>query len=347
MATGIAMQGLSAAIVLTAIEKITKMISDAEGKLDTQVDRAIEQALRKIPDKPESIKANYSDSYGIATGALGNASVAGNGHRKPTVPEMVNQAVVTFFEDYTQVIDKLFPGLLGAGQDADRFVRDALQSAVGVSYSELVDRTGADTVFALARKAAYQQERETFDAAATAGHRFAPGVSLNAVARLHAESTQKAAEAIAAAHAARLDQERSDKLRLVRAEIDQRMDRIKQMQSKVAEAFRLKMQARGLWINDQNAVLDASGRQSALSAQFQAQIAEAAQAAAARRHASVVSAYEVSDRAMDIGKLRLLNGQEIVDLLGSMIATLQNQIRASGTYSGSERDVTDWDSLLA
>lgn len=347
MATGIAMQGLSAAIVLTAIDKITTMIGDAEGRLASKIEPAIQRAIRTIPSEPDSVRASYADSRAAAQGALGGASIAGGAPTAGAVPVLVDQAVVSFMDDYTAVMDTLFPGLLTAGEDADRFVQSALESAIGVSYSEQVDRTGADTVFALARKAAHQQERDVLDSAAAAGHRFAPGVAMNALARLHAESTQEAAQAIVAAHAARLEQERADKMRLVRAEIGQRMDRIKQLQSKVAEAFRLKMQARGLWVNDQNAVIDAWNQQFALSAQFQARVADAARTAAARRHASVVNAYEVSDRALDIGRLRLMNGQEVVDLLGNMIATLQNQIRASGSYSGSERDVSDWDSILA
>jgi len=48
-----------------------------------------------------------------------------------------------------------------------------------------------------------------------------------------------------------------------------------------------------------------------------------------------------------VGRLKMMNGQELVDLLGQMVGTLLNQVRASGSYNGTERDVTDWDSVLA
>ncbi|RYF38589.1 MAG: hypothetical protein EOO27_50555, partial [Comamonadaceae bacterium] len=334
------MQGLSAAIVLTAIEKITDMIKDAESKLESKVEPAIQNAIRGIPAQPESVKAAYGDSAGKARSALSSATITAATPTFSDVPTLVDSAVMSFYEDYTGAMEQLFPGLLAAGEQADRFIQSALQSAIGVSYSEQVDRTGADTVFALARKAAFQQERETFDVAGAAGHRFAPGTALNAITRIHAESTQQAADAIAAAHASRLDQERSDKMRLVRAEIGQRMDRIKKIQSQVADAFRMKMRASGMWVNDQNAVIDAWNNTHVMPVQFQARMADMLREVTARRHASVVGAYEVSDRAVDIGRLRLGNGQEIVDMLGNMIATLQNQIRASGSYSGTERDIT-------
>ena len=347
MATGIAMQGLSAAIVYTAIDRITKMIADAESRLSTKVDPAINRVIRNISLKPDEVQALYSNSRAQAAGALSSATIVGQGPSVSAVPALVEKAVASFFDGYTGVMDDLFPGLFDAGESADRFVRGALESAVGVSYSEQVDSTAPDTVFALARKQAHQQERDTLDLTAAAGHRFAPGVAINAIARIHAESTQGAAEAIVAAHAARTEQERLDKMRLVRAEIGQRMDRVKQLQSKVAEAFRMKMQAQGLWVNDQNAVIDAWNGQYAMSAQFQSRVTQLLREAAGRRHASVVGGHQVSDRAIDIGKLRMSNGQEIVDLLGNMIATLQNQIRANGSYSGSERDVTDWDAVLS
>lgn len=347
MATGIAFQGLSAAIVITAIEKITRMMQDAENRMNTKIGTAIEQVIDSIPKKPDEILANYPDSRALASTALTPASISGNGPSVGSVDTLIDQAVVSFFEDYTSVIDGLFPGLLQAGEDADRFVRNAFESAVGVSYSELVDSAGADTVFALARKQAHQQERDTLDAAGAAGHRFAPGFALQAIGRLHAESTQAAAEAIAAAHASRLEQERSEKIRMVQAEIGQRMDRVKKLQSQVAEAFRMKMRAHGQWVGDQNAVIDSWNSQRIMPAQFDARVGQLLREVTNRRHASVVGGYSVSDRAMDIGKLRLMNGQEIVDLLGNMVTTLQNQIRANGSYSGSERDITDWNSVLA
>ncbi len=347
MATGIAMQGISAAIVIEAINKIGKMISDADAMMADKIEPAINNAIDKIPNRPDALKANYSDSRSAAAGALGGASVVGSGPNIAPPPALIESAVVSFFEDYTTVIDELFPGLSQAANDADAFISAALASVVGVSYSEQVDRSAAETAFALARKQAHAQEREVLDAASAAGHRFAPGTALNAIARLHAESTRAGHEAIVAAHAARLQQERSDKMRLVRSQIDMRMDRVRKLHQQTAEAFRLKLKARGMWINDQNAVIDATNSQYAINAQFQARVAALLKDVAARRHNSAVSALEIGDRKLDIGRLKMMNGQELVDLLGQMVGTLLNQIRANGSYNGTERDVTDWDSILA
>lgn len=348
MATApIGFQGLSAAIVLTAIDKIDKMVADVDSRISSKVGPSITQAIARVPRRPDEVLANYDDSRAQAAGALNSAGIAGSRPSAPSMPTLIEEAVASFFDDYTGVIDGLFPGLMEAGGDADHFVRDALQSVIGVSYSEQVDAARADTVFALARKQAHQQERDTLDLAAAAGHRFAPGVAINAIARVHAESTQGAAEAIAAAHAARLEQERAEKIRMVRAEIAQRMDRIKKLQSQVAEAFRMKMRAQGLWVSDQNSVIDAWNGKFTMTAQFEARVAQMVQEAAARRAASVVGAHRVNDRALEIGRLRVMNGQEIVDLLGNMATTLQNQIRSHGSYRGTERDATNWDAMLS
>ncbi len=346
MANGIAYQGLAAAVVLTAIDKITKMVGQTDDKLDAKIKASVLNVINNIPTKPESLQAKRSDSQGEVASALASANLDGLGLGKSNLPSLLDQALFTFFDDYTSVLDRLFPGLMSAGQDADAFVRSALQSALGVSYSETVDSAQPETVFLMARKQAFAQERATLDAAAAAGHRFAPGTAINAIARLHADSMQAGAEALMAAHAARVQQERNDKIRLVRAEIGQRMDRVKTLQSKVAEGFRIKMRARGLWLGDQDAVIDAWNGQAAAKAQFDARLDQLLREATARRHASVVAGYEVSDRAVDIGKLRLATGQEVVDVLGNMATTLQNQIRANGSYGGTERDVTNWDDVL-
>lgn len=347
MATGgIAMQGISAAIVLTAIDKITDMVKDADAALDAKVGPAVEQVIADIPAQPDSVKANYTNSYDKVAGALGGSSVAGSGPNVEPLPAIINEAVGTFFSNYLTVLDQLFPGLSAAGDDADAFIAAALASTVGVSYSDLVDRTPGETAFLMARKQVFLQEREALDTAAAAGHRFAPGATMDMLARLHGEGTQSAMAALQQAHAARLEQERSDKMRLIRAQIGTRMDRVKKVQQQTAEAFRLKLRARGMWISDQNAVIDAANNRVALNAQFKARIDAARREAASRLHGSVVSALEVGDRSVDLGKLKMMNGQELVDMLGNMAATLLNQIRASGSYNGREDDRTDWDSVL-
>ncbi|AEF89719.1 hypothetical protein DelCs14_2707 [Delftia sp. Cs1-4] len=344
--TGIAMQGLSAAIVYTAIDKIGTMINDAAGRMQSKIGPAITQIIDGIPDYPEVAKAKHSNSLSAVLTALGPASVGASGPAVGQLPLLVEQAVGTFFTGYSSVVNDLFPGLLDAGADADAWIQSALTSAVGTTYIESVDRVAGDTAFALARKDAWAGERDLLDAAAASGHRFAPGATHNAIARLHAESTRAAADAIAATHAARLREERETKMRLVRAELDQRMDRIKQLHQQTAQAFRDKLRARGLWISDQDAVIDSYNRSYALPAQFNARLAQLAQEAAQRHYKSTADALQISDVAVDVAKLKMANGQEIVDFLGNMITTLNNQVRASGSYSGSERDVTDWDSIL-
>lgn len=348
MATGgIAMQGLSAAIVLTAIDKITDMVKDADALLDSQVGPVVERVIADIPSQPDSVKANYAASYDKVVGATGGTAVSGAAPGIDPLPAVIDGAVGTFFSNYLTVLDQLFPGLSAAGDDADAFIAAALASTTGVSYSELVDRTPGETAFLVARKQTFMQEREALDAAASAGHRFAPGATMDMIARLHGEGTQSALAALQQAHSARLEQERADKMRLIRSQIGTRMDRVKKVQQQTAEAFRLKMRARGMWVSDQNAVIDAANNKINLNAQFKARIDAARREAASRLHGSVVSALEIGDRSVDLGKLKMMNGQELVDMLGNMAGTLLNQIHASGSYRGSERDATDWDSILA
>ncbi|MDZ4233194.1 MAG: hypothetical protein U1C73_05430, partial [Dietzia sp.] len=133
----------------------------------------------------------------------------------------------------------------------------------------------------------------------------------------------------------------------VRASVDSRMGRVRRIQSQVAEAFKLKMRARGLWVNDQNAVIDAANNKIVMGAQFRARVDALLREAASALNSSVVAGLNAGDRDLQIGRLKMSNGQELVDLLGSMITTLFNQVRASGSYSGTERDVTDWETLLA
>ena len=114
MATGgIAMQGISAAIVIEAINKISKMIADADALMAAKVEPAINRAISEIPDRPDSLVASYSDSRSTVRGALSKATVLGSAPVIASPPALIEQAVVSFFEDYTTVIDGLFlPALL-------------------------------------------------------------------------------------------------------------------------------------------------------------------------------------------------------------------------------------------
>lgn len=345
--TGTAMQGISAAIVYTAIDRISEMINTADTAMGRSIDKEINAALSGIPGKPDAADANYRQEYNASSGALKNATLDGKTPDIDRMPLFLENVVGSFFEDYIDKMDALFPGLGQAGADADAFVRAALASAVGVSYNEVVDSTPANTAFLLARRQAYAQERQALDAAAAAGHRFAHGQVLEGLARMHGASVSAATEAVTRAHAERLAQERAEKMRLARVSLDASMSRIRKIHEQVAEAFKLKLRARGMWVNDQNQVVDAYNNVTAMNERFYNQTAELMRTVATRRFGLDFDERAAKDRAEVIGKLKMANANEVVDLFGNAVTTLMNQVHAKGTYSGTERDVTDWDSILA
>lgn len=344
---GTAMQGMSAAIVLNAIDKISGMINNADGAMQRAIDSEINAALHAIPGRPDTASASYREQFYSVQGALDDANLDGKDPDIDRMPLFLDNVVGSFFADYTDKLDALFPGLGQAGADADAFARAALASAMGMSYSEQVDSTPAETAFLLARRQAFAQEREALQTAAQAGHRFAHGHVMEALARMRGESVANATEALTRAHAARLEQERSEKMRLVRAQLDTSMQRIKKLQQQVAEAFKLKLRARGMWINDQNAVVDSANNIYALNPKFDAFTTGLMRRTATRRFGLEFGMAEVRDRDDFLGKLKMANANEVVDLFGNMVTTLMNQVQAKGGYSGTERDVTDWDSILA
>lgn len=125
------------------------------------------------------------------------------------------------------------------------------------------------------------------------------------------------------------------------------MDRVKRLHQQVAEAFRLKLRARGMWINDQNAVVDAANNIIALNERFNSQVSELMRRMAARRFGLKFDEAAARDRDDFLGKLKMANANEVVDLFGNAVTTLMNQVQGKGAYNGQERDMTDWDSLLA
>ncbi|EER61555.1 hypothetical protein AcdelDRAFT_0890 [Acidovorax delafieldii 2AN] len=345
--TGIAAQGISAAIVYTAIDRISEMIGVADEAMRGNIDKEINAVLRGIPGRPDAMDANYGGEFYAAKSALAKADLAGKTPDIDRMPLFLDNAVGSFFEDYLAKMDALFPGLGAAGADADAFVRAALASAVGVSYNEQVDSTPANTAFLLARRQAYAQERQVLDAAASAGHRFAHGQALEGLARMHGGSVATSTEAITRAHAERLAQERAEKMRMATASLDASMRRVRKIHEQVAESFKLKLRARGMWINDQNQVVDASNNITGMNERFYAQTAELMRRTATRRFGLDFDERASKDRAEVLGKLKLANASEVVDLFGNMVTTLMNQVSAKAGYSGTERDGTDWDSIMA
>lgn len=345
--TGIAMQGISAAIVYTAIDRISEMITTAETAMARYVQSEVNAALQGIPKRPDAADANYGVEYSSANGALSGADLQGKNPNLDRLPMFLDNVVGSFFDDYLAKMDLLFPGLGAAGADADAFVRSALASAVGVSYDEQVDRAGADTAFALARRQAFAQERQMLDAAAAAGHRFAHGQVLEALARMHGASVGTATDAATRAHAERLAQERSEKMRLAKVSLDANMRMIRKIHDQVAEALKLKLRARGMWINDQNQVVDSSNNIVGMNERFRTQVTELMRRTAARRFGLDFDERAAKDREELLGKLKIANANEVVDMFGNIVTTLMNQVQGKGGYQGQERDVTDWDSILA
>lgn len=341
------MPGISAAIVINGISKISGMIANADAAMQRNIGREINAALRAIRGSPDASKVNFKEQASVVRGALGDAKLEGENPNIDRMPLFLENVIGSFFEDYIGKLDALFPGLGMAGADADAFVRAALTSAVGMSYNEVVDSTPGHTAFLMAQRQAFAKEREMLDTAAGAGHRFAPGQALETIARMRGASVAAATEALTQAHAQRLEQERSEKMRLARASMDASMDRVKRLHQQVAEAFRLKLRARGMWINDQNAVVDAANNIIALNARFDSQVSELMRRTAARRFGLKFDEVATLDRDDFLGKLKMANANEVVDLFGNAVTTLMNQVQAKGAYNGLERDVTDWDSLLA
>jgi hypothetical protein len=348
MATGgIGFQGISAAIVYTAIDRISEMILTADEAMRAAINKEINGALAGMSARPDVMDAYYSDQYNSAQGALSDATIDGEDPHIDIMPMFLDNVVGSFFEDYTDKLDMLFPGLGAAGADAVEFARRALASSIGMSYNEFVDQTPIDTAFLMAQRDTLAQERDILEAAAAAGHRFAPGKAMDALARLHGGSVATATEAMKQVYAARLAQERSEKMRMAAASIDTSMQRIKKLHQQVAEAFKLKLKARGMWINDQNQVVDSANNVYAMNEKFNTALTALMRKTATRRFGLKFDELAAKDRADFIGKLKMMNANEVVDLFGNMVTTLMNQVSGKGAYNGTERDGTDWDSILA
>jgi hypothetical protein len=344
---GIGFQGINAAIVYTAINRITEMMMTADAAMRDKVDKEINGALDSMNGRPDVSGVDYGDKIDSAESALADANLEGPDPNIDVMPMFLDNVVGSFFEDYTDKLDILFPGLGAAGADAEEFVRRALASAIGMSYNEVVDSTPAETALQMARRQAYSQEREILTSAGMAGHRFAPGAAMDALARLHGNSIAQATEALTRAHAQRLEQERTEKMRLVRVQLDTSMQRVKKLHDQVTEAFKLKMRARGLWINDQNQVVDSSNNVIAMNERFDSAVAGLLRKTSMRRFGLEFDETATKDRNDFIGKLKMMNANEVVDLFGNAVTTLMNQIQGKGAYDGTETDRTDWDSILA
>lgn len=163
---------------------------------------------------------------------------------------------------------------------------------------------------------------------------------------MHGDSITSATEATTRVYAERLAQERSEKMRLAAVSLGNNLQIIRKLHAQVAEAFKLKLRARGMWINDQNQVVDASNNITAMNEQFYDRVTQLMRQTAARRFSLDFDERTARDRSEVLGKLKIANANEVVDLFGNMVTTLMNQVQGRGGYQGQERDVTDWDSIL-
>ena len=147
MATvGTAAQGISAAIVYTAINRITEMMNTADAAMVAAVGSEVNPALQSVPNRPKTSDVFYSPEYSSASSALADANLEGEDLDIAPLPLFLDGVIGSFFEDYTGKLDHLFPGLGLAGADATAFAIAALQNATGMSYDELVDSADRKSV---------------------------------------------------------------------------------------------------------------------------------------------------------------------------------------------------------
>lgn len=346
--TGIAMQGLSAAIVIQAINLISDFATNADERMNRALQGNVYTHIENLPGMPTSAQDPWRDNAKRVDEALSDAADLVKDALKIPVarlPAVVESSVVTFFDSYLEFVDSYFPGLQAGGAAADRLAARAFGGA-GLTHSEIVDGVAGDTAFTWSQQEAFAQERALLDERAAAGHRFLPGAAFNAIGRMHAAAIRPAAEAAAQAHAARAALERQARMDLARAATSQRMERIKKVTDQALDAFKMKMRARSLHLADRASVVGTAAATASINPAYRTRLAELALAVTERRRASIVAAGKASDRSVEVAKANYSNGQELVDLLGNMVTTLHNQVRASGSYGGTERDVTDWDSVL-
>ncbi len=127
-ATGIAAQGISAAIVNTAISKISTMINDADNSMVNNLDDEVNAVLRGINRRPKVLDVSYSEAYGKADGALSDANLDGASANVSTLPLFLDGAIGSFFDDYLGKMDYLFPGLSVAGGETQAVGSAALNA---------------------------------------------------------------------------------------------------------------------------------------------------------------------------------------------------------------------------
>lgn len=334
--------GLAAQVVVTAINIIRNMATSLEVYAEGQQGPAIDLVIDGIPALPDETQVRWASTYSNAVGAMALARQPVAGAILPMPDYAVDNAVGTLADRMLDAIETLFPEVAAAGEMADAALIAGLNGGTGVTHTESVDRLNADNAFAFDQREAYAQERLMVDAAAAAGHRFLPGAAFDAIARLHAATVRQHDQAVAAAYQARVAEEQAAKLKLARAATDARMRNIREFTSKVVDLFRLKQRAHALHVADHNALIGEKSDLERLTAAERNRIEAVIQETARKRHDARVKAAQIGDNAVTSAKLKVATSGQMVDMLGTLSAQLYNQIRASGGWSGSEQDVTDY-----
>ena len=334
--------GLAAQVVVTAINIIRKMAVGVEHYAEANQGTAVNEVVEKIPNLPDETQVRWDSIMSNAGAAMAKARIPAEGANLPMPAYLVENAVGTLTDKMLDAIETLFPEVAAAGAQADAALIAALKGPVGVTYTESVDRLAADTAFAFDQREAFAQERAMLDSAAAAGHRFLPGASFDAIARMHAATVRQHDQAVAAAYQARVAEEQAAKLKLARAATDARIRNIREFTAKIVDLFRLKQRAHAMHIGDHNTLIEEKSTMERLTAAERNRIESVIQDTAKRRLDARVKSAQIGDGAEASAKLKLATANEMIDMLGTLSATLYNQIGGRGSWGGTESDVTDY-----
>ena len=100
MATvGTAAQGISAAIVYTAINRITEMMNTAGAAMVAAIGSEVNPALRSVPNRSNTSDVFYSPVYSSASSALADANLEGEDLDIAPLPLFLGGVIGSFFED--------------------------------------------------------------------------------------------------------------------------------------------------------------------------------------------------------------------------------------------------------
>lgn len=339
---------MATAVVAQAVRLIAQFANIASGfarDADKDVQRLIGQ-LGEAPDQA-GVTLLKAQQGAAATQASLEASLSAVMQQLQadqfTLPPLPDAAMVDFTQQYLSLLAEHFPGLDVAAAWAEAEAATALTST-GITGQTQADQAQARTAFEQDQLQAWAREREILDGAAAQGHRFAPGLAMESIARLRAQTAQRASDALAAANANRLQEEARTKVELALAAADDRASRIQQVSRSVLSSLDKRLKAQGDWASDRLSLVDLMNQPDVLEQGHANQIRAAVLKGVQRVLAANAGPAARADAAQVTAVQRqFANAQEFVDLAETMVAGLLNQVRTSGQFSGSERDVTNRD----